>query len=409
MDSKTLGRAISTLRKKHKLTQLELATKLNLSDKTISKWESGVGYPDIVHLPAIAEIFGVTVDYLLCEKKRGITVAGSFIVDNLKRIDGYPEIGHLCNIVSMGKAVGGCAPNTSINLATMDKTLPVSVLGCVGDDENGRFLVSTLNVRGVDVSGVKISKKVQTSYCDVMSNGVERTFFSCRGANAVFSPEDIDINALCCTILHVGYIMLLDKFDETDEVYGTKMARFLKKVRETGIKVSIDTVSGENKAIYAEKILPALKFTDYLIVNEIECCSIFNKDPYDKNGDLRYAVIYECMQKAMAMGVAEKVIVHAKEVGFCLSKDGTFTKVGSLIIPKELIKGNVGAGDAFCAGCLYGIYNGFSDKEVLEYASMVAACNLFSENSVDGMMSKKEIEKLAERFKRRSIDDGVIC
>lgn len=52
------------LRKKHKLTQAELALKLNYSDKAISKWEHGDALPDIEIMAQIAELYGVTLDYL---------------------------------------------------------------------------------------------------------------------------------------------------------------------------------------------------------------------------------------------------------------------------------------------------------------------------------------------------------
>ena len=56
---------IAILRKSKGLTQGELAEKLNYSDKAVSKWERGESVPDIVVLKAIADLFGVTVDYLL--------------------------------------------------------------------------------------------------------------------------------------------------------------------------------------------------------------------------------------------------------------------------------------------------------------------------------------------------------
>ena len=59
------GKLIAELRKKHGLTQQQLADKLNLSNKTISKWESGSGSPDISNLPVLAEAFGISVDELL--------------------------------------------------------------------------------------------------------------------------------------------------------------------------------------------------------------------------------------------------------------------------------------------------------------------------------------------------------
>ncbi len=58
---------IISLRKKNKLTQAELAEKLNYSDKAISKWERGESLPDIDTLKSVAELFGVTVDFLLTE------------------------------------------------------------------------------------------------------------------------------------------------------------------------------------------------------------------------------------------------------------------------------------------------------------------------------------------------------
>lgn len=56
---------ITTLRKEKNLTQLEFANELNYSDKAISKWERAESIPDVVVLKQIADLFGVTVDYLL--------------------------------------------------------------------------------------------------------------------------------------------------------------------------------------------------------------------------------------------------------------------------------------------------------------------------------------------------------
>ena len=56
---------ITQLRKESGLTQVDLAERLNYSDKAVSKWERGESLPDIGVLKAIADMFGVTVDYLL--------------------------------------------------------------------------------------------------------------------------------------------------------------------------------------------------------------------------------------------------------------------------------------------------------------------------------------------------------
>ena len=58
---------ITELRRQHNLTQLDLAERLNYTDKAISKWERGESLPDVTVLKSIADMFGVTVDYLLKE------------------------------------------------------------------------------------------------------------------------------------------------------------------------------------------------------------------------------------------------------------------------------------------------------------------------------------------------------
>jgi transcriptional regulator with XRE-family HTH domain len=62
-----IARNISALRQASRMTQLELAEKLNYSDKAISKWERGESIPDVLVLKSIADLFGVTLDDLLRE------------------------------------------------------------------------------------------------------------------------------------------------------------------------------------------------------------------------------------------------------------------------------------------------------------------------------------------------------
>lgn len=68
---------ISALRKKQDMTQQDLAMKLNYTDKAISKWERGESVPDILVLKQIADMFGVTVDYLLTETHEEIVDTAS--------------------------------------------------------------------------------------------------------------------------------------------------------------------------------------------------------------------------------------------------------------------------------------------------------------------------------------------
>ena len=401
MDCKSIGNTIAELRRKHKMTQLELANRLEVSDKAVSKWETGQGYPDVTLFPVLSEVFGVSIDYLMLGERKGIVIAGNMLLDIVKNIDCYPTVGMLSNILDINYAVGGCVPNTAIDIAKIDGNVPICALGKLGMDENGRYVVSQLQKNGIDVSKISYSKDTPTSFSDVMSvEGGERTFFHKRGANADFCPADIDIDALNCNIFHIGYILLLDAFDAEDAKYGTVMARFLHDLQKRGIKTSIDVVSSSDAAAFGAKVIPALRYCDYVIINELECCAIWGLEARTPSGALNRQNLEAAMRKTKAAGVREKVIVHCKECSFALSDKDEIICVPSLKIPKEEIKGTVGAGDAFCAGSLYGIYSGYGDKQILEFASAAAACNLFAANSVDGMKTKKEILEVAEKYGR---------
>ena len=63
-----IAKNIQKLRLEKEWTQLELAEKINYSDKTVSKWERGESLPDIIVLKKIADIFEVTLDYLVEEE-----------------------------------------------------------------------------------------------------------------------------------------------------------------------------------------------------------------------------------------------------------------------------------------------------------------------------------------------------
>lgn len=398
MDKKQIGKTITNLRKKNKMTQSELAQSLNISAKTVSKWENGNGYPDITFFPKLSAIFGVSIDYLMLGEKKSIAIAGNLIADVIKNINAFPKEGMMSYVGDISYAVGGCVPNTAINLAKIDRSIPIKAYGKVGTDENGRFIVGELIKNGINTSGITYTQKTPTSFCDVLNNkSGERTFFHKKGANAEFSPADINLDTLDCALFHIGYILLLDAFDAEDKAYGTVMARFLHDLQKRGVKTSIDIVS-DNEADYGKKVIPALKYCNYVIMNEIECCRTFNLDAYT-DGNLNFGNIKLAMNKMVECGVADKVIIHCKTYSFILdAKTLNFVQLPALDIPRELIKGSVGAGDAFCAGCLYALCNDYNDKQILEFATAAATSSLFEANSIDGMQPKDALIELYNKY-----------
>lgn len=104
MDQYITGSVIKELREKKRITQAELAAILSVSDKTVSKWETGKGYPDITLLEPIAGAFDISVAELLS----GNAISNTNVSGNMLRSKFYicPVCGNI--IHSMGEAVVNC-------------------------------------------------------------------------------------------------------------------------------------------------------------------------------------------------------------------------------------------------------------------------------------------------------------
>ena len=83
MEKRTLGLMISLLRKEKEMTQMQLAQKMNVTDKAVSKWERDLACPDINSLSKLAEILGTTVEELVQAKKHEINESS---IDKIKKI-----------------------------------------------------------------------------------------------------------------------------------------------------------------------------------------------------------------------------------------------------------------------------------------------------------------------------------
>ena len=132
MDQYVTGEIIRKLREEKKMTQAELAEKLSVSDKTVSKWENGRGYPDITLIEPIAQALGISMIELL---------SGSNIVNenrnaNMLRTKWYvcPVCGNVVN--ATGEAVISCC---GITLPAFDMV--------EADDQDALYLVHRCAVR----------------------------------------------------------------------------------------------------------------------------------------------------------------------------------------------------------------------------------------------------------------------
>lgn len=310
---------------------------------------------------------------------RKIVAAGSILVDKINEIDAYPKAGELTQIRSLAQVPGGLVPNTGCDIRILDPSIPVSAFGAVGDDDLGRFVVSELKRRGLDTAGVVV-KAGATSFTDVMSvASCERTFFTYPGASADWGYDDFPFDLVQPgDIVLLGYFLLLAKIDAGDG------RRILAELKRRGAETAIDLVS-ENSNRYG-LVRDVLPHVDHLIVNETEAARIAGLSPAD---DLKAVA-----QALLDAGVRQRVVIHMPERGVSLLKDGTWIEVPSHELPCGFVKGKTGAGDAYCAGALVGIYRGLPESEILACGATAAVGALSACGATDGMRSLPELQAL---------------
>lgn len=330
---------------------------------------------------------------------KGILCAGNMIVDITYPIETWPRQNELTHITDgIERSTGGAVCNTVTDLARLDPELPLQVSGCAGHDAEGEYVLSELGkYPNIDLGMVR--REGRTSFTAVMlNNGTkERTFFHHVGANALYSEKDIDWDRLRADIFHIGYILLLPALDQEDAEYGTRMARLLHDVRERGIRTSVDLVS-ETGGRFRKLVVPALKYTDYCIINELEAQQTTGVLLREEGGAFRRENIPEALSKLKELGVSRWAVIHCPEGGYGLDEEGAFHACPSLDLPKGWIRGTVGAGDAFCAGVLYAAEMDLPLYEALKYGACTAAASLSEVNASDGVGTVSEVLALYDRF-----------
>ena len=334
------------------------------------------------------------------ENKKGICCAGNMIVDITYPIETWPKQNELTHITEgIQNSTGGSVCNTITDLARLDPKLPLYASGFAGHDAEGEFIMQEMaKYPNIDLS--QVCRDGRTSFTAVMSNNQtkERTFFQHAGANAYYCADHIDLDKLDVDIFHIGYILLLPALDAEDSEYGTKMARLLHTVQQKGIKTSIDVVS-ESGDRFARLVTPALKYTNYCVINELEAQQTTGVVLRDGDGTLHTENMPAALQKLKELGVADCAVIHCPEIGCGIDEEGNYYAVPSLKLPKGWIKGTVGAGDAFCAGILYAAETGMDMENALRLGACSAAASLSEVSASDGVKTAEEVLKLYDLYK----------
>ena len=272
--------------------------------------------------------------------KKGICCAGNMIVDITYPIETWPKQNELTHITEgITRSTGGSVCNTISDLARLDPALPLVASGFAGHDAEGDFVLQEMGkYKNIDLSMVKRSG--DTSFTAVMSNNQtkERTFFQYAGGNAY---------------------------------YGERFKRL---------------------------VTPALRYTDYCIINELETQQTTGVLLRGEDGTLHVENMKAALQKLHELGVAKWAVIHCPELGCGMDEAGNYCEFESLKLPKGYIKGTVGAGDAFCAGVLYAAETDMPLREALKLGACSAAASLSEVSASDGVKTKDEVLKLYELY-----------
>ena len=315
--------------------------------------------------------------------RKGIVGAGNLIVDKIKVIDRWPGEGNLCNIRSTVSSAGGGPCNILFDIAAADPNIPLYIAGRIGNDGDGDYLLKVIADHGVDSTNVFYSEKSPTSYTDVMSGDGKRTFFHCRGASAELSVEDLVKVDVPAKFFYLAYLLLLDSLDALDADGTPAAKRALRELRKKGYKTVVDFVS-EAPEKFRRTVLPSLPEIDILIVNELEgaCCS--NIEARTADGRLRADNLPAIVDSLLEQGVRDAVVIHFPEGAVGKTRGGKYIYTPSCHIEKKDIVGSTGAGDAFAAGVMYALHEGWELERAMKLGSAFSNFNLRSVTTTEG-------------------------
>ncbi len=267
---------------------------------------------------------------------------------------------------------GGCALNTATALSRLG--LSVDVIGKVGDDALGDFLVGVLDERGLGSEGVLRDGAVSTSATVVLvdSDG-ERSFLHQPGANGALRAKDVAPRAAFAgRALHVAGALVMPSLD------GIPTAELLAEAQRRGVLTSLDTVFDATGRW--DRVEPCLPVLDVLMASLLEAQGISGEDdPADAASWFR------------ERGVAD-VAVKLGADGCYVAGDGVAETVPALSV--RAVDGT-GAGDAFAAGILYGLLAGLPLADAARVANAAGALATTAVGATEGLSGLDETLALA--------------
>lgn len=299
----------------------------------------------------------------------GIVCAGNWIVDIVHVIDRWPGQSELVTIAREVEGIGGGAANVLLALEAFGVEVPLYAMGLLGQDRHGSACRTALAGARADLRWLAATDRAMTAHTHVMTiPGESRTFFYHPGCNDLLSGADLPVEAaaaLGAEVFYLGYLNLLGALDGL--VAGqTGAAAVLARARAAGMVTCVDLVSKAGPE-FGAVVAAACRHVDYLFLNEVEAAlatGIAIEGPQDRKGLARAAEVL------LQAGVQQAVVVHTPALGLWASRHGLVIRTPE---PAVLVVNPLGAGDAFCAGVIWGIHQGWTPDRALTLGHRAAA------------------------------------
>ena len=268
-------------------------------------------------------------------QRSGILCGAAWCIDSNISIATWPPEETVAMILGEDPQ-GGCpGHNMSTALVRLGAPFPVSAIGLIGDDANGRMLLKICDDLGIERSQLEMRQGLATAHVLAMTtkDTRKRTFFSAAGAHAAQTPDDFDFTKSTARIVHLGLPGFHEKLDGAWQSDANGWVTILKKARAAGLKSNLEMASFD-KTLMGNIVRPMLPHLDSLIINDFEAAAISSLPATDSAACRK--ILEQIMQAHQNLSFAA---VHFPMGAIAMTHKGEVVEQASVNVPREIIVG----------------------------------------------------------------------
>ncbi len=334
--------------------------------------------------------------------RRGVLTGGTWCADHNKVVEVWPGENCVTEILGHDVRGGGSACNLAIDLKRLDPAMPVETIAVIGDDEDGRILLAEARDAGIVHRQMRILPGVKTAFTDAFTiRGTgQRTHLTLQGASAHLSPDHFDFQGGSARFFHLGLPGVHARMDAPwgDDPNG--WVTVLRTARATGLETNLELCSIGAQRLH-DLVRPCLAHLDLLIVNDFEIAAIAGT-PVSALAETDLDAVTRAARAVMDAGAMALVVVHFPAGAILLARDAEPVFAPSVALAPEDIVGANGAGDAFAAGMLHGLDQGWDLSACARLGHAAASQSLRSLGTTDGVGTVRTCLAAADRTGWRS-------